>query len=298
VLAPCYCPGTLILSERGEVPVEELAIGDRLIVRSGVARPIKWIGRRSYLGRFVLGREDILPICIKAGALGENVPRRDLWISPHHAMYLEDVLIEAKDLVNGVSIIRAEQPEKVEYYHVELDSHDVILAEGALSESFVDDDSRGLFQNAHEYYSLFPRTRSGPVRYCAPRLTEGFEIETARQRIALRAGLRAEPAPTGKLRGFVDEVSAHRISGWAQNVDCPEAPVCLDILAGGRLIGQTLANLYRRDLEDAGVGGGRHSFVFVPSVTDAFALDEIEVRRSADQTLLALSDWATAAAAA
>ena len=54
---------------------------------SGALRPIKWIGRRSYGGRFVMGRKDILPVCIKAGALGDNVPRRDLWISPHHAMY-------------------------------------------------------------------------------------------------------------------------------------------------------------------------------------------------------------------
>jgi len=81
---------------------------------SGLERPIKWIGRRSYGARFVLGRKDILPICIKAGALDENVPRRDLWISPHHAMYLDGVLVEAKDLVNDVSIAQAERVERVE----------------------------------------------------------------------------------------------------------------------------------------------------------------------------------------
>ena len=106
---PCYCPGTLILTDRGEAPVEDLAIGDKVITNSGAARPIKWIGRRTYGGRFVMGRKDILPVCIKAGALDDNVPRRDLWISPHHAMYLEGVLIEAKDLVNGVSIVQAER---------------------------------------------------------------------------------------------------------------------------------------------------------------------------------------------
>ncbi|HEY0908744.1 MAG TPA: Hint domain-containing protein, partial [Bradyrhizobium sp.] len=84
----CYCPGTLIRMKRGEKKVEKLRIGDEVMTMSGALRPIKWIGRRSYGGRFILGRADILPICIKAGALEDCVPRRDLWISPHHAMYL------------------------------------------------------------------------------------------------------------------------------------------------------------------------------------------------------------------
>ena len=106
-----------------------------------------------------MGRKDILPICIKAGALDDNVPHRDLWISPHHAMYLRigGVLIEAKDLVNGVTIVQAERVENVEYFHVELETHDVIIAEGALSETFLDDDSRGMFHNAHEYDACIRR---------------------------------------------------------------------------------------------------------------------------------------------
>ncbi len=108
---PCYCRGTLIGTGRGQTPVEKLKIGDKVMTKPGALRPIKWIGRRNYGGRFVIGRKDILPICIKAGALDENVPRRDLWISPHHAMYLEGVLVEAKDLVNGVSIVQTERVE-------------------------------------------------------------------------------------------------------------------------------------------------------------------------------------------
>ena len=134
---PCYCRGTLILTNRGERPVEELAIGDNVLTADGARRPIKWIGKRSYGGRFVMGRKDILPICIKVDALADNVPKRDLWISPHHAMYLEGVLIEAKDLVNGASVVQAERVDNVEYFHIELDTHDVILAEGALSETFL-----------------------------------------------------------------------------------------------------------------------------------------------------------------
>ena len=79
VSSPCYCPGTLILTERGEFPVEKLAIGDRVMTASGAARPIKWIGRRSYAGRFVMGRKDILPICIRARRFGrECTPPRSV----------------------------------------------------------------------------------------------------------------------------------------------------------------------------------------------------------------------------
>jgi microcystin-dependent protein len=191
-VTPCYCPGTLIKTARGDAPVEALKIGDEVMTASGVMRPIKWIGRRSYAGRFVMGRKDILPVCIKAGALDANVPRRDLWISPHHAMYFEDprggVLIEAKNLVNGTSIVQAEQADKVEYVHVELDTHDVIIAEGALSETYLDEDNRLMFHNAQDYHARYRDAAGAPGHYCAPRLEEGYEIESVRQHIAARAG--------------------------------------------------------------------------------------------------------------
>jgi Hint domain/Domain of unknown function (DUF4214) len=291
--AACYCAGTLIAAGRGQVPVEDLAIGDMVTTASGALRPIKWIGRRSYGGRFVMGRKGILPVCIKAGALDDNVPKRDLWISPNHAMYFKDerggVLIEAKDLVNGVSIVQAERVEQVEYFHIELETHDVIIAEGALAESFIDDDSRGMFHNAHEYRTLYADAPAALARYCAPRLDEGYEVEAIRQRLALRAGLesRDEAARAGNLLGFVDRVTPRVIEGWAQNADHPEAPVCLDVYAGGRLIGQVLANRYREDLERAGIGGGCHSFLFTPPAGIAFAPDRVEVCRSLDGALLA-----------
>ena len=238
-----------------------------------------------------MGRKDILPVCIKAGALGENLPERDLWISPNHAMYLSGVLIEAKDLVNGVSIVQAESVEQVEYFHVELETHDVIIAEGALSESFIDDDSRGMFHNAHEYRTLYTDAPAALARYCAPRLDEGYEVEAIRQRLALRAGLvpSHETARAGDLRGYVDRVSTDLIEGWAQNVEHPEAPVCLDIYASGRLIGQVLANRYRADLAQAGIGSGHHSFVFAMSAGLAFISDAVEVRRSLDGAPLMLT---------
>jgi autotransporter-associated beta strand protein len=281
--APCYCPGTLIRTACGNKPVEKLQIGDTVMTAAGVARPIKWIGRRSYLGRFVMGRKDILPICIKAGALEDNVPKRDLWISPNHAMYLDGVLIEAKDLVNGVSIVRAESVEQVEYFHIELETHDLIIAEGALSESFIDDDSRGMFHNAREYREVYPAAVTPLAHYCAPRLDSGYELETIRRRIALRAGLTSnEETMPGELRGYLDRVTPNVVEGWAQNVEHPEAPVCLDIYAGGRLIGQVLANRHRDDLKRAGIGSGAHSFLFRTLPGTVSATDQVEVRRSLD----------------
>ncbi len=230
--------------------VETLEIGDKVMTASGALRPIKWIGRRSYGGRFVMGRTDILPICIKAGALGDNVPARDLWISPHHAMYSSNgVLIEAKDLVNGVSIVQAEHVDTVEYFHIELDTHDVIIAEGALSESFIDDDSRGMFHNAHEYDTLYADEVSAAgalLRAAARRRLRGRSGAAAHCATRRTASRRRRDRALGALRGYVDLVSATCIAGWAQNVDHPEAPVCLDIYAGGRLIGQVLANTLSR----------------------------------------------------
>ncbi len=287
---PCYCPGTLIKTKRGQKKVEELRIGDSVMTASGAARPIKWIGRRSYSGRLVMGRKDILPVCIKAGALDDDVPKRDLWISPNHAMYFENnggVLVEAKDLVNGVSIVQVAGVEKVEYVHIELDTHDVIIAEGALSETFIDDDNRGMFHNARDYRALYPAAITSLARYCAPRLDEGYEVEVIRQRLASRAGLILAETRMGSLRGYIDRVSTDCVAGWAQNIDHPEASVCLDIYSGGGLIAQVLANGYREDLQRAGLGHGRHGFKFVPP-KDVW-LDRIEVRRSLDGAALLLT---------
>ncbi|MGO9700162.1 MAG: Hint domain-containing protein [Xanthobacteraceae bacterium] len=288
---PCYCPGTLIATPRGEQRVEELKIGDEVMTASGAARPIKWIGKRSYRGRFVMGRKDILPVCIKAGALEDNVPKRDLWISPNHAMYLDGVLIEAKDLVNGVSVVQAQSVESIEYFHVELETHDVIIAEGALAESFIDDDSRFLFHNAREYRALYPAAVTTIAQYCARRLQEGYEVEAVRRHIASRAGLSAtkETARAGNLRGYVDRITGECVAGWAQNVDHPEAPVCLDILVGGVSVGEVLANRYREDLKQAGMGSGCHSFAFTVPPELVFAPEEIEVRRSLDGVALELT---------
>ena len=210
----CFVRGTRILTESGEIAVEALRIGDRVVTASGATRPVKWIGHRAYDGRFIAGNRNALPIRIRAGALDENVPHRDLLVSPHHAMLLDGVLIPAEHLLNGASILQEEAVESVAYFHIELDSHDVLIAEGAAAESFVDCDSRALFQNAAEFRALYPDAEPPRWRFCAERVEGGAVLERVWRRLAERAGV-VTTEPGGALRGQLDTVSRGAVAGWA-----------------------------------------------------------------------------------
>jgi hypothetical protein len=182
----CFARGTLILTENGEVAVEELSIGHRVVTLAGAMRAIKWIGRRSYRGAFFARNSDLWPICVKAEALGPGMPRRDLYLSAHHALYFDGLLIPVECLVNGRSIVRCPCPDEIEYFHLELDSHDVILAEGAAAETFVDCDSRQIFQNASEFALLYPGEEPARWAFCAPRIEAGRELDAIRRRLLRR----------------------------------------------------------------------------------------------------------------
>jgi hypothetical protein len=178
-VAPCYCAGTRILTDRGEVAVEDLAIGDKVVTVSGTAQAIRWIGRRAYDGRFIAGNRQVLPIRIMPGAIADGVPARDLWVSPGHAMYIDGLLVQAEYLINGMTIAQAETVEAVKYFHIELDEHDVVFAEGAPAETFVNCDNRLMFGNGAQYSTLYPNDERPSWAYCAPRLEWGADELTA-----------------------------------------------------------------------------------------------------------------------
>jgi hypothetical protein len=286
--ATCFLPGTRIAVPGGEVVVEALAIGDLVLTAAGMAKAVKWVGRRSYAGHFIAGNHLMLPICITAGALGPNVPRRDLHVSPGHGLYLDGVLVPAWRLVNGVSITQAAAVTALTYLHVELEGHDVIRAEGAAAESFLDDGCRGQFHNAADYRALYPAAPA-PVS-ALERVEDGFQLQGIQCRVAWRAGIAPAPVRTpGPLRGYVDQVGPERICGWAQDVDHPEVPVCLEVLVDGHRVCHVLANGYRSDLRRAGLGSGCHAFSV--ALPNGYA-GALTVRRATDRAALGLTDTA------
>ena len=290
---PCFCRGTLIMTDHGERPIETLAIGDRVVTVAGVVRPIVWIGRRSYGGRFAAGNRDVLPVLIRAEALGDGVPRRDLLVSPLHAMLLDGMLVPASLLVNGTSIRQLEAVDTITYLHIELESHDVILAEGAPAETFLDDDNRLMFQNAAEFMALYPNTVPAPV-FCAPRLEAGAALAGLRDRLDRRAqGLGVVAA--GRLVGRLDAVTRAHIEGWALDAAAPDMPVRLRVLDNGVPLGEVVADLARPDLTDAGIG--ERGFVLtVPGGLSPLVAHLIEVHRVEDAQELPNTPWRVDAA--
>ncbi|MDE2334045.1 MAG: Hint domain-containing protein [Rhodospirillales bacterium] len=272
----CYAHGTRVLTRDGEVAVEHLAVGDRVATLSGGLRAVRWIGRRGYDGRFAAGNPLVLPVTIRAGALGRGLPWRDLTVSPMHALLIDGALVPAVALVNGTSIVHATSVEAVAYVHVELDGHDILFAEGVAAESFRDDGNRGQFANART-----ARGGNAPVASCAPVVTGGALVERLRRRIG---GL-GEPGEPGSLIGHVDTVSDPKISGWALDLANPAHGVVLEAFVGGQRIGASVANWWRPDLARAGYGTGHHGFEFVPP--DGIAAADIVFRRAADGAPLA-----------
>ncbi len=155
VAVVCYYPGTGIRTPSGDVAVEDLRIGDDVVLADGRVLPVRWIGRNT-VSTYFADPLRVLPIRIRAGALAAGLPERDLLVSPEHAVLLDNILVQAGALVNDVSIIREwNVPDDFTYYHVELPEHALILAEGVPAESFVDNIHRTAFDNWEEHEALY-----------------------------------------------------------------------------------------------------------------------------------------------
>ena len=156
----CYMAGTQIATPGGSANVEELAIGDLVLTADGKTMPVLWVGRQTVSTTFA-DPNRVMPIRIRAGALGDAQPQRDLLVSPGHAILVDGILVHASALINGSSIMReTDVPNTFIYYHVELEDHSLVLAEGVPAETFVDNVQRLAFDNWDEHVKLFPEGRS------------------------------------------------------------------------------------------------------------------------------------------
>jgi Hint domain len=186
VTAQCFRSGTRILTNRGEVAVEDLRVGDpvRTVLGETLA-PIIWVGRREVNCTCHPQPRKVWPVRVSAGAFGPGRPHTDLWLSPDHAVYVEDMLIPVKHLINGSTIAQVPM-ERVIYYHVELPRHDVVLAEGLPAESYLDMRDGSNYANRVGPIRLYPdfTTRMWEALGCARLVVTGPELTTARALVA------------------------------------------------------------------------------------------------------------------
>ena len=284
-LAPCYVADTYILTDRGQIAVEALSAGDVAVTASGGHRQIRWIGSRSYPGLLVPQHDR--PVRIKAGALAEGVPARDLLVSPDHALMIDGLFVAAGHLVNGTSITRGEAIPDLTYWHIELDAHDLLVAENTPAESFLA--APGVRAGFDGVQTL--DAGAAPTPY-APRTELGPDLAALRGRLARRAISSDVAADLGPVRAWLDRcvVGAGgllHVAGWAQDASQPNAPVCLDVMVDGAVVAFTVASEYRADLAAAGVGDGRAGFDLGLDVRLAPGVSHVvEVRRSADGALV------------
>ncbi|MGC8476717.1 MAG: Hint domain-containing protein [Acetobacteraceae bacterium] len=203
--AVCYAEGTRILTPLGPRPIEALVPGEAVLTmehgRTRV-RPVRWLGRR----RLRLGRhpapETVAPIRIRRDAVADGIPARDLRVSPDHAILCGSVLIAARQLVNGISIVQEAAVGTVTYYHLELDAHAIVLAEGLPAESYLDTGNRGFFEAAAAPRLASPQPDGAAANRlrqrlsCAPLVWEEAEVRPVWERLAARAGAFAPAAGT------------------------------------------------------------------------------------------------------
>lgn len=210
---PCFVSGSRVRAARGEVPVQDLEPGDAVaVLRNGAQtfEPVKWIGHtRVDIARHSHA-EDIAPIRIRAGAIADQRPSRDLLVSPEHCMIIDGLCVPAKLLVNGGSIVTEYHHPPFTYYHLELADHGILYVEDAETESYLDTGNRSVFDNAGGARQLHPRFTldSGSARWqtdaCAPLARVPDQVEPIWARLAARSQEIGYPVPQLTYTGDAD----------------------------------------------------------------------------------------------
>ncbi|MDE2576894.1 MAG: Hint domain-containing protein [Rhodospirillales bacterium] len=191
--AACFAQGTRLDTPGGPVAIEALRIGDVVRTRGGEAVPIRWLGRRRTDCRRHPRPLDVWPVRVQAHAFGPGCPRRTLFLSPDHAVHITeadgtDALVPIRYLINGASIVQVAVDE-VTYWHVELPRHDIVLAEGLASESYLDTGNRAAFDNGGPAIALHPDFARDiwATQACARLVLDGPVLIRTRARLLARA---------------------------------------------------------------------------------------------------------------
>jgi hypothetical protein len=183
----CFAAGSMIGTPAGPVAVEDLKAGVIVDSLFGGARPVRWVGHRRVNCRRHPSPSSVWPVRVRQHAFGQNQPCRDLYLSPDHAIFVEGVLIPVKHLIDGDAVCQVPR-DRVTYYHVELEQHDVLSAEGLAAESYLPDADRSAFENGGcvtHLHADFSHWR-WDVAGCAPLIVCGPELEAARRIVAGR----------------------------------------------------------------------------------------------------------------
>lgn len=187
----CFLKGTHIATPDGEVKVEILKAGDQVLTAGGSRATVKWIGYRTLFKKRVPEKDAkrAFPVLFKKGSIAHNVPHRDLIMSPGHHISFEGNLVSAMNLVNGKSIVQLFDMPFFQYFHLELERFEILLAEGVPAESYVDTGNRNMFQNAHEV-AMNPDFGPATGRPDVPGITvvrKGPKLEAIRAKLLERA---------------------------------------------------------------------------------------------------------------
>jgi hypothetical protein len=189
----CYLKGTNIATPEGEVKVEDLKAGDKVLSARGNIATVKWVGYRTLRKARIPAKDAIraFPITFKKDSVATNIPHRDVSVSPHHLVLIDGSLIPAMVLVNGQTITQDFANKAFQYFHVELDSFDILLADGLPAESYVDMGNRSMFENAdtvdlHPNFDA-PKDGSRPELEGITVQRSGAAVEAVRKKLLKRA---------------------------------------------------------------------------------------------------------------
>ncbi len=202
-LVACFAADTRIATARGMVPVQALQAGDSAQLAGGGHAPVRWTGHRRVDCARHPRPHDVWPVRVQAHAFAPGQPGCDLYLSPDHAVFMGGVLIPVRYLLNGATI--AQIPvESVDYWHVELPAHGVLLAEGLPAESYLDTGNRAAFAGnaATQLHADFARA-IWAAEGCAPLCTAGPRVAAVQRRLLARAaklGHAASRNPALRLR--------------------------------------------------------------------------------------------------